>query len=200
MPVRALNLYYARDPGVRAEVLSTRLRASAVRAAMAVPGGRVFRRVDGDAELPDVIWDCAFADAAAHDRDMDARAASPEFEAVRAHMRTLTRRFERVLYAFDSNGTHVSVGETIGALIAHAWIHHSDATATDSMSSIAAIASTQLANAANILDRQDDNTRLPEWIIETPARSRAVLATSISSWIAPHPHLRATSFLWERVG
>jgi hypothetical protein len=200
MPVRALNLYYARDPDVRAEVLSTRLRASAVRTAMAVPSGRVFRRVDGDSDLPDVIWDCVFADAAAHDRDMDARAASPEFEAVRAHMRTLTRRFERVLYTFDSKGMHVRLAKSIGTLIAHAWIYHSDATATDKGSPIAALASTQLANAATILHRQDDNTRLPEWIIEAPARSRAMLAVSISSWIASDPQLQATSFLWERVG
>jgi len=199
MPVRAINLYYARDPGVRAEVLSTRLRASAVRTAMAVPCGRVFRRVDGDADLPDVMWDCAFADASAHDRDMDARAASPEFEAVRAHMRTLTRRFERVLYAVSSTDAHVTVTETIGALIAHAWIHHSDRTATTDVPPIATIESKLLASAATILGRQDDNTRLPEWIIETPARGRAVLAATIDSWAATHPHARATSFLWERV-
>jgi hypothetical protein len=115
-------------------------------------------------------------------------------------MRTLTRRFERVLYAFDSTGTHVPVAKSIGTLIAHAWIYHSDSTATDKVSPIGALASTQLANAANILDRQDDNTRLPKWIIEAPARSRAALAGSISSWIETHPQFQATTFLWERVG
>jgi carboxymethylenebutenolidase len=49
------------------------------------------------ADGPDVAWECAFASEAAHRADLAARAASPEFEAVRARMRELIDRFERLV-------------------------------------------------------------------------------------------------------
>jgi hypothetical protein len=58
----------------------------------------VIARTSGAADLPDVIWHQNFEDVAAHERDMDARAASAEFERVRAGMRKLIRRFERPLF------------------------------------------------------------------------------------------------------
>ncbi len=200
MPVRALNLYYARDSSVRAEVLTTRLRASAVRAAMGVPRGRVFRRVDGGSDLPDVMWDCPFADAPAHERDMDARAASPRFEAVRAHMRTLTRRFERVLYAFEFSGANSPADETLGTLVAQIWIQRIIPAATEAFSPSAVIEQSQFTDAANVLSRLDANVRLPEWIIETRADRYDDLTAVIESWGATHPQVQTTNVGWEKVG
>ena len=86
--------YYAK-PGRAAEVLRTRRRASEVRRRLGLPAGRIFTRSATAAEGPDVVWECAFADPAAHARDLDARARSEEFGAVRAHMTALIDRFER---------------------------------------------------------------------------------------------------------
>lgn len=93
----ARNLYYAAE-GKAAEVLAHRRHACDVRERLGLPRGTVLHRVRGDGALPDVVWECAFADVAAYDRDMDALAASEEYETVRAHMRSLLRRFERVLW------------------------------------------------------------------------------------------------------
>jgi len=93
----ARNLYYAAD-GQAEAVYRHRLHAADVRVRLGLPRGRVLRRWRGSDTLPDVIWECEFADVAAYDADMAALAASPEYEAVRAHMRTLLRRFERVLW------------------------------------------------------------------------------------------------------
>ncbi len=90
--------YYAK-PGRAAEVLATRQRACAVRVALGLPAGRVLARVDPAGEGPDVTWECAFADAGAHARDLEARARSAEFAAVRAHMTSLIDRFERLVLA-----------------------------------------------------------------------------------------------------
>lgn len=99
-----LNLYYPK-PGQEEEVLETRLRASAVRARLGLPAGRVLRRTSGSEELPYVIWECVYPDQAAHDRDMDARANSPEFEAVRERMGSLLARFERSVWELrDGDG------------------------------------------------------------------------------------------------
>src|SRR5262249_44100510 len=54
---------------------------------------------------PDVTWECAFPDAGAHARDLEARAESPEFGAVRARMTSLIERFERLVLASDSSAT-----------------------------------------------------------------------------------------------
>ena len=87
----SFNFYYAR-PGLAGAVLQQRLRASEVRVQMKVPYGRVMKRTAGVDELPDVIWEHEFAEVAGHHADMAARAASSEFEAIRAGMRPLLRR------------------------------------------------------------------------------------------------------------
>jgi hypothetical protein len=92
--------YYAK-PGRAAEVLRTRRRASEVRRRLGLPAGRIFTRSATAAEGPDVVWECAFADPAAHARDLDARARSEEFGAVRAHMTALIDRFERLVLVPD---------------------------------------------------------------------------------------------------
>ena len=53
----------------------------------------------GDGSEPDVAWQCTFADVAARDADLAARAASAEFESVRVQMRKLYARFERQVFA-----------------------------------------------------------------------------------------------------
>jgi dienelactone hydrolase len=96
--------YYAK-PGRAADVLTTRRRASEVRVALGLAHGRILAKADPHGDGPDVTWECAFADAAAHARDLEARGRSPEFEAVRARMTALIDRFERlVLVADDDQG------------------------------------------------------------------------------------------------
>ncbi len=95
--IGSFNFYYAK-PGLEEAVLRQRLAASDVRVAMGVPRGRVLQRTSGPPTLPDVMWEYHFAEMAGHHADMAARAASPEFEAIRAGMRKLYRRFERPLF------------------------------------------------------------------------------------------------------
>jgi carboxymethylenebutenolidase len=90
--------YFAK-PGLAAEVLAQRRRACAVRASLGLPVGRIRIRQAGDG--PDVAWECAFADDAAHAADLAERAASSAFEAVRAGMRALIDRFERQIERQD---------------------------------------------------------------------------------------------------
>jgi hypothetical protein len=90
--------YYAK-PGLTAEVLEQRRNACAVRVAIGLPAGEIFvKDPSGDGSEPDVAWQCAFADKAAHAADLAARAASTEFEGVRARMRTLIARFDRQVF------------------------------------------------------------------------------------------------------
>jgi hypothetical protein len=94
--------YYAK-PGLAAEVLEQRRKACAVRVAIGLPAGEIFvKHPDGDGSEPEVAWQCAFADAAAHAADLAARGASAEFESVRARMRTLYARFERQVFTIAS--------------------------------------------------------------------------------------------------
>jgi hypothetical protein len=90
--------YYAK-PGLVAEVLEQRRKASAVRLSIGLPAGEIFvRHPGGDGSEPDVAWQCTFADAAAREADLAARAASVEFESVRLQMRKLYARFERQVF------------------------------------------------------------------------------------------------------
>jgi hypothetical protein len=95
--ITSFNFYYA-QPGQEDAVLRQRLRACDVRENIGVPRGRVLARSAGAADLPDVIWEHQFDDVDGHHTDMAARAASTEFEAIRAGMRKLCRRFERPLF------------------------------------------------------------------------------------------------------
>jgi len=86
-----------------AEVLDQRRKASAVRVSIGLPAGEIFvKHPAGDGSEPDVAWQCTFADAAARDADLAARAASAEFESVRVQMRKLYARFERQVFAIVS--------------------------------------------------------------------------------------------------
>ena len=94
--------YYAK-PGLAAEVLDVRRKASAVRLSIGLPAGEIFVKYPGgDGSAPDVAWQGTFADVAARDADLAARAASADFESVRVQMRTLYARFERQVFAVAS--------------------------------------------------------------------------------------------------
>jgi dienelactone hydrolase len=93
--------YFAK-PGLAAEVLAVRRRACAVRRVLGLAAGQVFVAAPGhDADGPDVVWECRFADAAAQEADLAARAASPDFAAVRAEMTARLARFARHVLAVD---------------------------------------------------------------------------------------------------
>ena len=94
--------YYAK-PGRIAEVLATRRHASEVRRAIGLPSGRILVKAELQGDGPDVTWECAFPDAAGHARDLEARAESPEFAAVRARMTSLIDRFERLVLRADAD-------------------------------------------------------------------------------------------------
>ena len=96
------NAYYAK-PGQAEAVYQWRCHASDVRAKLGFPRGRVLRRVDESGEQPegsrpDVIWECAYPSLSARERDVQAIEATPEFQAVMQHMRTLIRHFDRQIW------------------------------------------------------------------------------------------------------
>jgi dipeptidyl aminopeptidase/acylaminoacyl peptidase len=92
--------HYFALPDHAETVLATRRRASRVRLAEGLPAGEILvRGQGGDGSEPDVTWQCRFADADAQRRDLDARAASTAFEAIRAEMRKHLARFERQVLA-----------------------------------------------------------------------------------------------------
>ena len=94
--------YFAK-PRLAAEVLDVRRKASAVRLSIGLPAGEIFvKHPGGDGSEPDVAWQCIFADVAARDADLAARAASAEFESVRVQMRKLYARFERQVFTIDA--------------------------------------------------------------------------------------------------
>jgi class 3 adenylate cyclase len=91
--------YYAKT-GLAAAVLDVRRKASAVRLSIGLPAGEIFvKHPGGDGSEPDVVWQCTFANVAARDADLAARAASVEFESVRVQMRKLYTRFERQVFS-----------------------------------------------------------------------------------------------------
>jgi dienelactone hydrolase len=94
--------YYAK-PGRTAEVLATRRHASEVRRALGLPYGRILVKAELEGDGPDVTWECVFHDAIAHARDLEARAQSPEFAAVRARMTSQIDRFERLVLRSDTS-------------------------------------------------------------------------------------------------
>ena len=113
----SFNFYYA-QPGLADAVLRQRLLACDVRRDLKLPRGRVLVRLQGSAELPDVIWEQHFDDVSGHHADMDVRAASPEFEAVRAGMRKLCRRFERPLFEVSAHDAAEA-----GGIVSLDWLY-----------------------------------------------------------------------------
>jgi dienelactone hydrolase len=92
--------YFARNS--KDEVLAIRRRANAIRVAIGLPAGRIFVGVESGSDQPDVIWECSFPDRAAHLADLDARAASADFSAIREEMNAATRQFSRQVFEDDT--------------------------------------------------------------------------------------------------
>ncbi len=88
--------YYARV-NQKDTVLALRRRACEVRVAIGLSAGTIRVKADASADGPDVAWECAFPGKQAHQADLAARAASPDFEAVRAQVRRVIDRFERLV-------------------------------------------------------------------------------------------------------
>ena len=105
--------HYFAHPGRAADVLAMRQCACRVRLAIGLSAGEiVVKGRGGDGSEPDVAWQCRFPDADAQAQDLAARAASPEFEAVRAGMRELIARFERHVFAATPLGLESRVADT----------------------------------------------------------------------------------------
>jgi len=124
--ILAINGYYARNAADVGAIRATRLRACSVRVDLGVPAGRVLRAVESHESVPEIMWDCPFVDEAAHEQDMSVRAASEAFEACRLNMRTLTRRFERLLYARGSGDDQVRDATLLGQQVTQYWIYIDD--------------------------------------------------------------------------
>jgi hypothetical protein len=153
------NFYYAR-PGNAAAVLQQRIKASDVRAQLGLPRGRIIRKIEGGDDFPDVIWRLDFAGMAGQDADMQARAASPAFEAIRHGMRQLYRRFERPLYVPHDKNT-----EPLPAALAQTLFLHgvycdtqNSAAAHEALHEISTCQTVRL-----ITDQQD----IPQLMVET---------------------------------
>jgi hypothetical protein len=107
VPTNAIRIvertHYFAKPGLAAEVLDLRRKACAVRVSIGLPAGEIFvKHPGGDGSEPDVAWQCTFADAAAREADLAARAASAAFESVRVQMRKLYARFDRQVFSIDA--------------------------------------------------------------------------------------------------
>lgn len=109
--------HYFAKPGQVDRVLALRRRACGVRLKIGLPAGDIFVK-RGDGGEADVTWQCAFADAAAQAADMAARAASADFEAVRANMREVIDRFER--HVFEQVDLDLASGMRTTPLAGHA--------------------------------------------------------------------------------
>lgn len=94
---------YLPKPDRQAEVLRVRREACRVRVGIGLAAGDVSS--GQTARGPMVFWEARFADAQRHAADLAARAASPEFEAVRARMRTLIDDFDRQILEADTEAT-----------------------------------------------------------------------------------------------
>ena len=75
------------------EVLKTRHEACDVRISLGLACGNVF--VEETGQGPMVHWSCRFESEKEHKADLEARAASPDFEVVRGRMGSLIDKFER---------------------------------------------------------------------------------------------------------
>jgi len=100
---------YSPKPGKLDEVLATRRRASTIRRRIGLRAGEISVESDVDGAPVRIQWQCSFIDEAAHSADLDARAASPDFEAIRKTMSGLIDDFERqVLRRVPMSGSRLS--------------------------------------------------------------------------------------------
>jgi hypothetical protein len=152
----SFNFYYA-QPGLAEAVLRQRLLACDVRRDLKLPRGRVLVRAAGGADLPDVIWEQPFENVDGHLADMAVRAASPEFEAVRAGMRKLCRRFERPL--FEAHGARAAEA---GGFVSLDWLYG------EAEVDVGVVEILQDAPADDVIALRllEPGTDLPRWILK----------------------------------
>lgn len=103
------NLYFA-IPGKRDDVLAIRKHANEVRARIGLPRGVIYTTVDPNPGQPDVIWEQEFDSLDSAQRDLAVRDESPEFNAVRARMRTLLSHFLVETYERLDENSNVAAG------------------------------------------------------------------------------------------
>jgi hypothetical protein len=94
--------YFAK-PGLRERVLATRVEASRRLATLQVPSGNIWVPVPPptgveQADLPDVIWECTYADLAERERIRAVQEGDPEFAAIRARQGTQLVQWRREHY------------------------------------------------------------------------------------------------------
>ena len=98
---------YTPKPGRIDEVLAIRRRASAVRRAIGLRGGEISVLSAADGAPVQVQWQCRFDSPDARQADMDARAASADFEAVRKAMGAVIDAFDRHVLTIVPHGGSV---------------------------------------------------------------------------------------------
>lgn len=101
MTIVVQNWYFIRA-GVEDEALNVRRDASRVRSEAGRPIGRILTPLVPGEGIPTFIWECDYPDMAAREADTAWADSSPEFGAVRARMRKLLERFERIWCAVDA--------------------------------------------------------------------------------------------------
>jgi hypothetical protein len=124
---------------------------------------------------------------------MDVRAASAAFEACRSNMRTLTRRFERMLYACAWNDERIRAATAVGGRVTQHWVYvseHQEAVLADRLNAFAR--APDIASVRQLMGAGND---VPAWIIESLDDGRLTLELA--------PLIRAAERIltcrWERV-
>jgi hypothetical protein len=187
----SFNFYYA-HPGRADAVLRQRIRASEVRETIAVPYGRVMKRTSGTGEFPDVIWELDYRDVAGHHTDMAARAASAEFEAIRAGMRQLIRRFERPLYEVHGAASAVFTSPQRAKRVTLDWVYCTPEATSDVLAAMAAHLSVSGSDCGRLLrlitpgdlpqvfwqHEGADDAELPAWPEAVLSQAHAVERTA----------------------
>lgn len=196
----SLNFYYA-IPGNEAAVLRQRLRACDVRQELGIPRGRVLMRSYGNKDLPDVVWEQFFENIAGHHADMAVRAGSPAFEAVRAGMRKLCRRFERPLFEIQEPGEPPAIACT-PAVVALDWIFCAPERMDDALHIVHQTAkhgTEPPPTTSRILRFMGDGNDLPAllWQREYGASAHHRIVKDSFATACPAPGVRVEHSLWE---
>lgn len=94
---------YTARPGLREQVLETRIEASRRLAELGVPAGQIWVPATGEAEIDpadaaDVIWECTYPDLRERERLRALQEGDPAFAAIRTRQGTQLTRWTREHY------------------------------------------------------------------------------------------------------
>ncbi|MGH8619894.1 MAG: hypothetical protein ACREUW_19565 [Burkholderiales bacterium] len=146
-----------------------------MRTGIGLARGQVFRKLSGADVFPDVLWALEFPDMSAQDADMAARAASPEFETVRAGMRQLYQRFERPL--FDPIWQQAGAADAAYPHVTFEWVITNDTGELVEQMEQAAMAHCRATRgAASVLQRLTEEDALPLLVLEMRGKAGATQA------------------------